>query len=172
MTEIVRNQDNDHLLPSGNSQFVIGYVDEVNGEGAEEIAAAFVPTRAELLQLARYWTERVLDLEYTFFLFTSTGSYECRILGFGTRRIERIRAVLGAEAVDAVEMEVYKEYAKTIDPREWATFLNGDEARVDAFQEAGGPFASQLDWTWIEQEAERHRRGECSRPQSELEPNS
>ena len=50
---IVKNKDNDSLLPWGNDRFVVGYVDEVNGPGAAEIPD-FIPTRHELLSRMTY----------------------------------------------------------------------------------------------------------------------
>ena len=46
----IRNADNEWL----GSPFPIAAVEEVNGPGAAELAG-FVPTRHELLELARYW---------------------------------------------------------------------------------------------------------------------
>ena len=51
---IVRNADNEQAMPWGNERCLFGYVPEVNGHGAEEIAG-FVPTRHELLLLVKHW---------------------------------------------------------------------------------------------------------------------
>lgn len=48
---MTQNIDNQWLWPTAG---FIGCVDEVNGVGAQEIPE-FVPTRAELIQLLKYW---------------------------------------------------------------------------------------------------------------------
>ena len=63
----VKNSDNDFLLPWRGERFRIGYVGEVNGEGAEEIAG-FTPTRHELIQLVKYWYGRYLDKSWFWFV--------------------------------------------------------------------------------------------------------
>ena len=92
-TRIVRNSDNDLLLPMG----VCGSVDEVNGPGAAEIPD-FVPTRHELLQLLNFWVKEALDYEYFEFLYAQTGSTELRLIPYAWRRVNRIGELLGEES--------------------------------------------------------------------------
>src|SRR5689334_19229492 len=84
-----RNSDNEFLMPSGSSRVVIGTVDEVNSEGAQEVHG-FVATRYELLELTRHWQRKVLDLEFFEFFNGQYGSSTMRIVNFGKRRISRI----------------------------------------------------------------------------------
>lgn len=51
---IETNADDAGLAPTGGERPCIGHVDAVNGRGAPELPS-FRPTRAELLELARYW---------------------------------------------------------------------------------------------------------------------
>ncbi len=75
---ICRNIDNDSLLPSGDGRAVVGYVDEVNGAGAAEVAA-YVPTRHEVVELVKYWYRWALENSWFFCLFGGTGSSEWRV---------------------------------------------------------------------------------------------
>lgn len=59
----VRNADNDLLGAIRGRGVCTGFVDEVNGPGAEEFPA-FVPTRNELLQLVKYWAKIAVDIDY------------------------------------------------------------------------------------------------------------
>ena len=129
---IVRNSDNDNLLPWGNQKSVVGYVNEVNGPGAEEIAG-YVPTQHELVQLVKYWYRRTLDDSWSFFLDGCTGSTEWRVAEFANRRFERAEAVIGAEAVVEAIKEVRGEFkAEVKDDRLWDIFENGTEEQRDA----------------------------------------
>src|SRR5262245_39582639 len=92
--KIVRNSDNEGLLPMRSPQFMIGSVDEVNGQGAKEVSA-YVPTHHEMLVLTKYWAERI-NTELFEFLEDGTGRYEICVKTFGyRRRLERIRELLG-----------------------------------------------------------------------------
>ena len=94
----------------------IGYVDEVNGEGAEEIAG-FTPTRRELIQLVKYWYGRYLDKDWFWFVSGQTGSTEIRLQPFAMRRIDRAEAVIGEKAVHKAIKEVRDEFKATVNAR-------------------------------------------------------
>ena len=138
-------------------------VEEVNGEGGEEIGG-FVPTRNELLQLAQYWAKEVLQIELYFFYESISGSTEWRIQEFATHRLSRIGKLIGAETVSAAAKEVYDDVGKGHDKKAWEVFMNGDDAQVKAFQEGyrKNTKADEIDWAWIDQETQLHRNGDCS----------
>jgi hypothetical protein len=121
---IVTNSDNEYLMPWGNEQMAIGYVDEVNGNTAVEVPE-FHPTHHELLQLVKYWKTVALDIEYFWFLFEQVGSSDTRQQSFAYRRINRIAVILGDEAVKRTIDEVYEEFGKKQNPKTWDIFLNG-----------------------------------------------
>jgi hypothetical protein len=129
----VRNADNEWLGSFSGPGFRIGYLDDVNGPGAAEVVG-FVPTRHELLELAKYWTNVAVDIEYDWFLYGQVGSSDMRRRPFARRRIGRIQELLG-DAVDKVVGEVYEEYGKKQDPRSWEVFLHGTEEQRKAFKE-------------------------------------
>ena len=56
------NADNESLGAMRCGTFSIGYVEEVNGTGAQEVQE-FLPTRHELLQLVKYWARVDVDIE-------------------------------------------------------------------------------------------------------------
>ena len=125
----VRNADNEGLGTTelyGLPGIIEGYVVEVNGELAEEIAD-FVPTRDELMQLAKYWSKVELDIEFFHFRYRISGSSEVRRITFARRRIARIESLLGNDPVKMAKKEAYSEVGKEQDPREWDIFLNGTE---------------------------------------------
>jgi hypothetical protein len=117
----VVNADNDCL---GEFAGFIGHVDEVNGSGALEIPA-FVPTRGELLQLVRYWYERILDIQWFWYMYGQTGSMEIRLEPFAHRRISRIADLIGQKAVDEVVEKTTEEFRKGIDAETWRIFTDG-----------------------------------------------
>jgi len=128
-TRIVRNSDNDLLLPMG----VFGSVDEVNGPGSEEIPD-FVPTRHELLQLLNFWVKEALDWEYFDFLFATSGSTEIRLIPFAWRRVNRIGELLGEERAKKAVEEAYAEFGKDRNQRDWEIFMHGSSEDRKALQ--------------------------------------
>jgi len=127
---IVRNSDNDLLLPMG----VLGSVDEVNGPGAAEIPD-FVPTRHELLQLLNFWVKEALDYEYFEFLYAQTGSTELRLIPYAWRRINRIGELLGEERAKKAVEEAYAEFGKNKNQRDWEIFMHGSSEDWKALQD-------------------------------------
>jgi len=127
----VRNADNIGLGAAGSA----GHVDEVNGDGAAEISG-FVPTRDELLILAKHWAAVALDIEYFWFLYEQVGSSDRRIESFARRRVSRIAALFSDEAVTkaitAVEEQLGKKFGSS---KYWDIFLHGTPGEHKAAQE-------------------------------------
>ena len=128
----VPNADNRDLGELRGGGVTIGSVDEVNGPGAEEIAA-FVPTRHELLLLARYWAERAVGTEFKVFLTAQTGSTEIRIQPYAWARINRIGSLLG-DCVEKIVEEVYEQFGTHQNSRFWQAFLHGTKEERNAVQ--------------------------------------
>jgi hypothetical protein len=130
---IVLNADNDRLLPRGNQTFRVGFVDEVNGPGAAE-AAAYVPTRHEVVELVKYWYRRALDNSWFFFICGDTGSSEWRVEEFARRRVDRAETAIGRESVDAAIGEAREEFRTKVvkDDRLWEIYENGTEEQWQA----------------------------------------
>ncbi len=118
------NPDSEGLGWYGNDRIVIGCVDEVNGPGSIEFPS-FVPTRHELVQLAKYWASVRMDLDFSHFIDGQTGSSEIRLGPFASRRIARIAAALGEDEVAKAVNEAYDEFGKRCDPRTWKVFREG-----------------------------------------------
>ena len=119
---IVKNADNEWLGPSP-----CGFVSEVNGLDAGEVPA-FVPTRHELLQIARYWADVELDLNFFMAIHQCVGSDWLRKTSFAARRIGRIERALGGDDVERVVEDVRKKLSSSVDPRYWKAFVEGDKA--------------------------------------------
>lgn len=123
------NADNEWLGPLTTGRFVIGSVDQVNGRGAEEVPN-FVPTRYELVQLAKHWAREDLEISWFWFVYGSTGSTETRVKSFARRRINRIAAVLGGDEVDKAIEEVHVLFREGLhDQTLWDIYCNGDESQ-------------------------------------------
>jgi hypothetical protein len=127
-----RNADNEGLGAIHAGPFTVGWVDEVNGPGVEELA--FMPTRHELFQLVKYWVGVALDIEYFWFLYQQTGSSECRRHAFAWRRINRAAQILGEADVSKAIEEVCDELVKE-EGSAWHVFLRGTEAEKAALQQ-------------------------------------
>lgn len=139
------NVDNEELGPWGGKGLVVGYVDAVNGDGAQEVSGV-VPTRHELLELAKYWAKIAVDHEWYFFCTGQTGSTEWRETAYAHNRIGRIADLLGEEAVGLAVEEAYHEFARDLDATDWAIFRNGSEEErsarhaklIEEYHESGG----------------------------------
>ena len=66
--------------------FVMGYVDEVNGRGAVAVPE-FTATRYELLVLLKHWAEVGIDIPFRWFLYEQVGSSETRQDVFAASRV-------------------------------------------------------------------------------------
>ncbi len=131
---IVRSSDNEHLMPLTGRRLIIGYVDEVNGPGAEEIPA-FVPTRHELRQLAAYWDRELLEHQWFWFTCAQAGSDDSRRTAFARRRLARIGAVLGEEEMKQIVAETDRDFTKGFDEdalKLWDVFKHGDAEKYEA----------------------------------------
>ena len=89
----------------------VGCVDEVNGDGARP-CPDYVPTRHELMELARYWLAQRLEIALFYFETKSSGSTEYRISLYAQRRLARIADALGDDALDQVQLQVEAEFQK------------------------------------------------------------
>ena len=140
--KIVRNKDNDHVLPrrfGRTGRAVFGYVDEVNGPGAAEITD-FIPTKHELLQLVKFWTTEPLPYEFfEEFQLGQACSSGMRLSAFAWRRIARVRKLLGEEQVQEAIEEARAEFGKKQDPRLWEIFMHGDDKDWQAVWEEINP---------------------------------
>ena len=131
---IVKNKDNDSLLPWGNDRFVVGYVDEVNGPGAAEIPD-FVPTRHELLQLVKMWVKEALGYEFFGFCHGLGCSSGSRRADYAWRRVSRIEELLGKEQLNETVEAAYAEFGKDHDQRYWEIFMHGNREDQLALQD-------------------------------------
>ena len=130
MSKIVTNSDNEGLGPMGP----IGFVDEVNGPGAEEIHG-FVPTRHELIQIVKYWAYVELELTHLMHVSQQTGSDWLRKTSFAGRRIGRIERILGGDEVEKAVVEVYGEFLKKHYKEIWNVFVNSTAEEQAALEE-------------------------------------
>ena len=84
---------------------IIGLCPEINGSDAVA-CPEYIPTRHELLELVRYWHDKLLGIQVDWFFTGQSGSYESRMLAYAGRRLDRIATVIGKEATDKVVAEV------------------------------------------------------------------
>ena len=92
----------------------------------------YVPSRHELLQLARYWVRETLSFPVNFHLFGFTGSYESKLVALGGERLRQLETVLGAEAVQSVVKQVEDEYRWGLGDRLWEIFTKGTQEELEA----------------------------------------
>jgi hypothetical protein len=95
--------------------------------GAQDVAA-YLATEYEIIQLVKYWSERILDNEFFFFLYGKTESSYIRGDNFGRKRIAYARTVVSQEAVDQAIEEVREMLKESLNTRRlWSFFENGSD---------------------------------------------
>lgn len=99
----------------------------MNGPNAAA-CSGFVPTKHELQQLAKFWIERIFDLDFYWFQTQSTVSSEWRERQFAERRLSRIAEVLGDDLIEALEAEVSNELCDRLGHEQWHLFLQQRQA--------------------------------------------
>ncbi len=117
-------------------EFVVGHVPEVNGSEACELPE-FVPTKHEVIQIAKYWFHRRLDNSFFFFTFTQTGSSEWRTNSYANRRLDRVAALLSEEEFEKLIVDVERDYKDKngITDEVWNIFTNGSKEELEAYQD-------------------------------------
>jgi hypothetical protein len=108
-------------------EIIMGCVWEVNGPGSEAFEG-YSPTRAELLILARHWYEEYLSTATFCFFHATSGSSEIRSMEYALRRVERIDALIGGEAVKEVIEQLRAAERRRLGEEEWQAFITGDSA--------------------------------------------
>lgn len=76
--------------------YIIGHIDNINGEGAQLVN--WTPTRAELRVLGLHYLERYYSVQQTYAMGTS-GSWEWRESTFSWQRFISIANALGEETI-------------------------------------------------------------------------
>jgi hypothetical protein len=106
----------------------VGYVSEVNGSEAREVSE-FVPTKHELIQITKYWIDRILDNDFFFFTYAQTGSTEWRINSYANRRINRAAEILSAQEFDELIADAERDFRDKykISDEDWNIFRNGSQ---------------------------------------------
>src|SRR5664280_1563309 len=76
----------------------VGYVEEISGEEGKE-CPEFVPTRHEIMRVARYWIDECLEYDFDYFITQCTGSSEWRRSVYMRRRLDRLSEILGEKSM-------------------------------------------------------------------------
>jgi hypothetical protein len=130
LTPNIVNADNAWLDPIVGC---IGHVSEVNGAEAEEVLG-FVPTRHELSVLVKHWMTEVIDYEFEWFRWQQTSSSGSRRAAFGSRRISRIAAFIGDDAVQRAVDEAYDQFGRKHESEGGRIFRHGTEEERREFR--------------------------------------
>src|SRR4029453_13058818 len=130
------SDDSEGLGYWGNEGFVVGYVPEVNGSEACEVPE-FVPTKHELIQITKYWFQRLLNIRFWYFATGQSGSSEWREAAYARRRIDRTAEILPEQelnqAIEEVEHDFKQEHK--ISDADWDVFKNGTQEQWTSFQD-------------------------------------
>jgi hypothetical protein len=118
------------LQPLVSGNVVIGFVDHVNGPGAG-LVRGFVPTRQEVLEIAKYWAGLSIRNDYSMWCYQFWGSQPSREVAFAGLRLAKISECLGEAEVDNVVEEVRDDFGSTKNPKIWAAYTTGADIPRD-----------------------------------------
>jgi hypothetical protein len=105
------------------------------GVGADEQEIPeFVPTKEELIHLAKYWAGRLLDVQLWTFQTGQYNRWEWTEEGYALDRIDRIKQVLPEQEVNQAIQEVEDPTKKSVGDKIWNIFRNGTQEQVEAYR--------------------------------------
>ena len=101
-------------------------------ESCETEVPEFIPTREEMLEIAKYWYQEYLSDQWLWF-FCSVSSAGPGAYRWG--RIARIGELLGEEEVGKILDQTWEEFlersAPSVDPKHLDIFLHGDAEQME-----------------------------------------
>ena len=118
--------DGQDLGPRRAGPFIVGLVDFIAGQGGLEVPG--------FVQLVRYWATEIIELDFEFFLYGSSGSTKWRTHVFAHRRSSTISSVIGEEEVTKAVMQAEQGFAKGVDQQTWKIFTTGTKEERERFQ--------------------------------------
>ena len=104
------SEDAAGLGPMRLGSIAIGRVDEIVGEGGVEVPG-LVDTKYESLVLVRHWAAEIVELDFDYFLYGSTGSSEWRTREYAHRRLNTIAKAIGEEEVKRAFKQAEQDFA-------------------------------------------------------------
>ena len=115
---------------------IAAVVGRVHSDADIEIRSDDYPTPlpSELRHLLKFWIRVALDIEYYRFLTGNLDACDADCIRLAWARVDAIRKVLGAEAVDDALEEVRDELGQYEDPRYWNIFWDGTLTEQEAAQ--------------------------------------
>jgi hypothetical protein len=127
-----------------NSGAITDTQHSTNARGKENLG--FVPTRAELIQLVKYWVSKAIGDKYFIFWGQCFGSSDIRRVDFDWNRVNEIAQVLGEAETDKAVKEAYEEAAQGgCEKSDWIVFRYGTWDERTTYQDKGGQFLSDFE---------------------------
>ena len=105
---------------------------------ALRLAEDFVPTRRDLVVLARNYLDVVRDCQYCWMAYATTGSDWLRDSALANRRLDSIERILGADVLAKALAPVEEKWRKTFDG------VKVDLATPVKCEECGGEFCREV----------------------------
>lgn len=104
-----------------------GYVEEIHGDLGRPMPE-YVPTKHELLLLARHWAKVVTDIEYFWSDFGQVGSSDMRNHVYGHHRVSKLSDLVGVEEIRKIFKELERPSEETTsDPMDTEEVFEGLE---------------------------------------------
>jgi hypothetical protein len=95
----------------------------------------FIPTRHELIHLAKYWAREALEISWFIFVSGSIGCTELKVRAFAWHQISHIASRVGDDRIEAAIDEVYDDFRKEVGDTLWDIYINGDQEQWDRVQD-------------------------------------
>jgi hypothetical protein len=125
------------------SDKIAGMHDSTNVDGTGLVD--FVLTRAELIQLMKYWVRKAIDDDDFIFWAQCFGSSDLRRIDFDWKRVNEIAQKLGKTETDRAVTQAYEDTAQDYERSNWVVFRYGTEEEQTAYQHNGGECLSEFE---------------------------
>jgi hypothetical protein len=106
----------------------------VVGEDEREIPE-FVPTKEEVIHLAKYWVRRRLQVRFWVFNFEQCSRSEWCEERYALNRIDQIAEILPEQELNQAIKEAERDFKQDIGDDVWEIFKNGTEEQCKSYRE-------------------------------------
>ena len=106
----------------------------VVGEDERE-SPEFVPTKEEVIHIAKYWVRRRLEVRFWVFKFEQCSRSEWVEGRYALNRIDRIAEILPEQELNKAIDEVEHDFKHDIGDDVWDIFTNGTEEQRQSYRE-------------------------------------
>jgi hypothetical protein len=109
----------------------VAYERQIAHVAAGEEIPEFMPRRSELEELARYWADLHLHLEYLMWCYGQVSHIELLRIEGAAQRLDDVASHLGEDTVRKIVEQVKEKIQLSVDAHYWHCYTNGLPSPLD-----------------------------------------